>query len=96
VAPSNRADRGGGIRGPLYRIEREQRLIAVGIFGTSALVLGQMAVQLINYRFYDLRLNALDSNADGGLFGVVGAVSLFAASAAAWTALPRLPRVRRL
>jgi hypothetical protein len=73
--------------------ERQRRLVAAGIFATIALVLAQTAAQLLNYGLH-LDLHALDSNRDGGVFGAVGAVAVFAACAAAWGALRRIPEAR--
>ncbi|HET7073133.1 MAG TPA: hypothetical protein VFI55_03505 [Mycobacterium sp.] len=61
-----------------------------GIAATGAVVLAGTAAQLIDYGFLDGRVAALDSATDGGIFGVVGDVSLALATAAAWTVLIRM------
>jgi hypothetical protein len=60
------------------------RLIAVGMAATTAIVLAGTAAQLIGYGFFHGRVQALDSSSDGGLFGLVGDVSIAAATLAAW------------
>ena len=69
---------------------RTKHLIAAGIVATGAVVLAGTAAQLIDYGFLDGRVAALDSATDGGIFGVVGDVSLALATAAAWTVLIRM------
>jgi hypothetical protein len=69
---------------------RTKHLIAAGIAATGAVVLAGTAAQLIDYGFLDGRVAALDSATDGGIFGVVGDVSLALATAAAWTVLIRM------
>jgi len=75
---------------------RQSRLITSGVLGIGAVVLAQTAAQLINYKFFDLRLKVIDSSGDGGLFGILGILASVLAAAAAWGALPRLPEARRL
>ncbi|HEV8174197.1 MAG TPA: hypothetical protein VGP91_11180 [Actinoplanes sp.] len=72
------------------RRARTKHLIAAGIVATGAVVLAGTAAQLIDYGFLDGRVAALDSATDGGIFGVVGDVSLALATAAAWTVLIRM------
>jgi hypothetical protein len=67
-----------------------KHLIVAGIAATGAVVLAGTAAQLIDYGFLDGRVAALDSATDGGIFGVVGDVSLALATAAAWTVLIRM------
>ena len=74
---------------------RKSRLIAAGILGISIVVLAQTTAQLIDYGLLDLKLEIINSNGDGGLFGVVGILALVLAAVATWAALPRLPRARR-
>jgi hypothetical protein len=74
---------------------RESRLIAAGILGISAVVFAQAAAQLVDYGLFELKLDVINSNGDGGLFGIVGTLALFLAAAATWAALPRLPDARR-
>lgn len=69
---------------------RTKHLIVAGIAATGAVVLAGTAAQLIDYGFLDGRVAALDSATDGGIFGVVGDVSLALATAAAWTVLIRM------
>jgi hypothetical protein len=69
---------------------RTKHLIAAGIAATGAVVLAGTAAQLIDYGFLDGRVAALDSATDGGIFGVVGDVSLALATAAAWNVLIRM------
>jgi hypothetical protein len=73
----------------------ERRLIAAGICATCALVLAQTIAELVDYRFFDLRLGVLRSDGDGGLFGAIGVIALLSTSAAAWLGLLRLPDLRR-
>ena len=61
---------------------RERRVVAVGILGTGAFVLAQTAAQLVNYRLFALRLDVINSDRDGGVFGIVCVLALFWASAA--------------
>jgi hypothetical protein len=70
------------------------RLVAVGILGTIALVVAGTAAQLTNYAFA-LHIAALDSSSDGGAFGVVGDLAVASAALAAWIVLARA-RPRRL
>jgi hypothetical protein len=74
---------------------RKSRLIAAGIVAISVVVLAQSTAQLIDYGLLDLKLEIIDSNGDGGLFGIVGILALVLATAATWAALPRLPGARR-
>jgi hypothetical protein len=69
---------------------RTKHLIVAGIAATGAVVLAGTAAQLIDYGFLDGRVAALDSATDGGIFGVVGDVSLALSTAAAWTVLIRM------
>jgi hypothetical protein len=48
------------------------------------------AAQLIGYGLFHGRIPALDSASDGGLFGLVGDISIAAATLAAWTVLLRI------
>jgi hypothetical protein len=66
------------------------RLIAVGIAATTGVALAGMAAQLIGYGFFHGRVQALDSASDGGLFGLVGDISIALATLAAWTVLIRV------
>jgi hypothetical protein len=53
-------------------------------------VLAGTAAQLIGYGFFHGRVPALDSASDGGLFGLVGDISIAAATVAAWMVLLRM------
>jgi hypothetical protein len=56
----------------------------------SGVVLAGTAAQLIGYGFFHGRVPALDSASDGGLFGLVGDISIATATVAAWIVLLRL------
>ena len=71
------ADRGGSSVGT-------DRLVTVGIAATTGVVLAGTAAQLIGYGLFHGRVPALDSASDGGLFGLVGGISITAATLAAW------------
>jgi hypothetical protein len=66
------------------------RLIAIGIAATTGIVLAGTAAQLIGYGLFHGRVPALNSASDGGLFGLVGDISIAAATLAAWTVLLRI------
>jgi hypothetical protein len=66
------------------------RLVAVGVAATTGVVLAGTAAQLIGYGFFHGRIQALDSASDGGLFGLVGDISIAAATLAAWLVLIRV------
>jgi hypothetical protein len=70
------------------RPRQADRVVAGGIALTLAIVLAGIAAQLVNYGL-DLHVAAMDSNKDGGAFGVVGDVALAAAALAAWVVLAR-------
>jgi hypothetical protein len=72
------------------RRPRTKSLIAAGIAATGVIVFAGTVAQLIDYGFLGDRVAALDSATDGGIFGVVGDVSLALAAAAAWTVLVRM------
>jgi hypothetical protein len=63
------------------------RLIAIGISATTGIVLAGTAAQLIGYGVFHGRVPALNSASDGGLFGLVGNISIAAATLAAWIVL---------
>jgi hypothetical protein len=63
---------------------RADRLIACGVAATIVVVLAETTAQLVDYAAYDLRVHALNSNADGGVFGIVGDAALAVAACAAW------------
>jgi hypothetical protein len=70
------------------------RLIAVGIAAVGGVVLAGTAAQLIGFGVFHGRVRALDSASDGGLFGLVGDISIAAATVAAWVVLVRVRPVR--
>ena len=72
------------------RRPRTNNLIVAGIAATGVVVFAGTAAQLIDYGLLDDRVAALDSATDGGIFGVVGDVSLALAAAAAWDVLIRM------
>lgn len=55
-----------------------------------AVVLAGAAAQLIGYGMFEGKVPALDSSADGGIFGIIGDVSIVAAASAAWMVLIRV------
>jgi hypothetical protein len=66
------------------------RLIAAGIAVTTGIVVAGTAAQLIGYGFFHGRIQVLNSASDGGLFGLVGDISIAAATLAAWIVLVRV------
>jgi hypothetical protein len=66
------------------------RLIATGIAAATGIVLAGTAAQLIGYGVFHGRVPALNSASDGGLFGLVGDISIAAATLAAWIVLIRV------
>jgi hypothetical protein len=66
------------------------RLITVGIAAVSGVVVAGTAAQLVGYGFFHGRVSALDSASDGGLFGLVGDISIATATVAAWIVLLRV------
>jgi hypothetical protein len=66
------------------------RLVTVGIAVTTGVVLAGTAAQLIGYGFFHGRIQVLDSASDGGLFGLVGDISIATATLAAWIVLIRV------
>ena len=67
-----------------------ERLITAGIAAVSGVVLAGTAAQLLGYGLFHGRVPALDSASDGGLFGLVGDISIAAATLAAWMVLIRV------
>jgi hypothetical protein len=57
-------------------------------------VLAGTAAQLIGYELFHGRVPALNSASDGGLFGLVGDISIATATVAAWIVLVRVRPVR--
>jgi hypothetical protein len=66
------------------------RLVRTGLTATAGIVLAGTGAQLLSYAFAGGRIPALDSVADGGVFGAVGDASLAAAAVAAWAVLVRV------
>jgi hypothetical protein len=66
------------------------RLITAGIAAVSGVVLAGTAAQLLGYGLFHGRVPALDSASDGGLFGLVGDISIATATGAAWIVLLRV------
>jgi hypothetical protein len=66
------------------------RLVAIGIAATTGVVAAGVAAQLIGYEFFHGRVQPLNSASDGGLFGLVGNISIAAAALAAWLVLIRV------
>jgi phage shock protein PspC (stress-responsive transcriptional regulator) len=66
------------------------RLTKVGVLATILIVLAGSAAQLINYGFFDQRIQALDSRSDGGVFGAIGDIALAAAAVSAWLVAARV------
>lgn len=72
--------------------QRRNRLVTHGTAAAIALVLAGATAQMVDYLAYGLRVRALDSNADSGIFGLVGDVALAGAALAAWVVLARSRR----
>jgi Ca2+/Na+ antiporter len=66
------------------------RLTKVGVLATILIVLAGSAAQLINYGFFDQRIQALDSGSDGGVFGAIGDIALAVAAVSAWLVAARV------
>jgi hypothetical protein len=64
-------------------------LARAGVVAIVVIVAAGTAAQLIDFGFYHLRIGALNSATDGGVFGVVGDLSLAAAALVAWLVLVR-------
>jgi len=65
------------------------RFLVPAVIGSTAVVVGGIAAQVIDYAFFDLRIRVLDSSDDGGAFGIFGDLASVAAAAAAWLLLIR-------
>jgi hypothetical protein len=72
---------------------RSAQVVTAGFLLTAAVVFGQTASQLIDFRFFDLRLAVLDSDHHASVFG---AMSLLAQAVAAAAIGLRAVSVRRL
>src|SRR4051794_2692143 len=70
------------------------RLLAIGVGATIALVAAGAAAQLIDYGAYGMGIRSLDSSADGGIFGSIGDAALATAAIASCVVLARTHRRR--
>jgi hypothetical protein len=68
---------------------RRHRLVPAAVWASGAVVMAGTTAQLANHAL-DLRIDALDSSGDGGLFGGVGDAAAVSAAAASWLVLFRL------
>ncbi len=68
---------------------RRHRLVPAAVWASGAVVMAGTTAQLANHAL-DLRIDALDSTEDGGLFGGVGDAAAVSAAAASWLVLFRL------
>jgi hypothetical protein len=64
-------------------------LARVGVLAIILVVAAGTVAQLVDFGIYHLRIAALNSASDGGVFGVVGDLSLGAAALVAWMVLLR-------
>jgi hypothetical protein len=71
------------------RRDGPDRLVAVGIVATVAIVLAAAVGQLVDYFAFDLRIRALDLATETSALDVVGGFGLLSAAAAAWVVLAR-------
>lgn len=81
---------GGSLSGHSASRTGTDRLVAIGIAATTGIVLAGSAAQLIGYGLFHGRVPALNSASDGGLFGLIGNVSIATATLAAWIVLLRI------
>jgi len=70
------------------------RFTRLGIGVTIVVVLAGAVAQLISYRFFGQRIQALDARSDGGVVGAIGDVALAAAAVAAWILAARVRSAR--
>jgi hypothetical protein len=70
------------------------RFTKLGAFVTVVVVLAGSAAQLINYKFFGLRIRSLNPGSDGGVFGVIGEIALAAAAVSAWVLAARVRSTR--
>ena len=66
----------------------------LGVLVTIVIILTVSAAQLINYKFFDKRIPALDPGSDGGVFGAIGDIALAAAAISAWLLAARVNSAR--
>jgi hypothetical protein len=64
----------------------------IGAIAAATLVGAGVAAQLIDYGLYDLRIRALDSNAEGAILELLGDAALLGAAVAAWFLAMWAPR----
>jgi hypothetical protein len=76
------------------RTHVRHRPVGTAVVGSVTVVVAGSVAQLIDYAFFDLRIPALDSSGDGGVFGVVGDLAALSAAAAAWWLLVRERPIR--
>lgn len=67
-----------------------QRLARLGAFAAVIVVLAGAAAQLVNYVFFNLRIQSLDPGADRGVFGIIGDVAVAGAAISAWVLTARV------
>lgn len=70
------------------------RRTRLGIAATIVVAAAGSAAQLIDYAFFGLRIRALDSASNGGVFGVAGDVAVAAAAFSAWVLAARVLAAR--
>jgi hypothetical protein len=70
------------------------RFTRIGIIATILIVLAGSAAQLINYKFFDQKIRALDAASDGGVFGAIGDIALAGAAVSAWVLAARTRSAR--
>jgi hypothetical protein len=68
---------------------RDALLARAGVLSIIVIVAAGTVSQLVDFGVYHLRIAALNSATDGGVFGVVGDLSLGAAALVAWLVLLR-------
>lgn len=72
----------------------DERFARLGAFAAVIVVLAGAAAQLVNYVFFNLRIQSLDPGADRGVFGVIGDVAFAAAAVSAWVLTARVRSAR--
>jgi hypothetical protein len=77
-------------RSRLRRRRAHDRSVTACVAGSVVVVVAGSAAQLIDYAFFDLRISALNSAEDGGLFGAIGDLAAIAAAGAGWFLLVRV------
>ena len=59
-------------------------LVRTGTIAAGTIVVAGVGAQLVDYGVYDLRIRALDSNADGSLVELLASAALIGAAVGAW------------